>query len=114
MQSTTGSKLIIEGFAFLDNIVAIRHRHSNGIDGPNLQIQYKIYNKELESHGFSDCVMLGNKSTGKQDEALFASDGSEMFLFLSMNVHHFDTPADAHSAVITQCQKFHEVRTCLH
>ena len=110
MASKTSNKLIIEGFALQDNIIALRHCYPNGVDGPSLRLRTLIYDGDLQQQGFSHSVSLRDTTSGKQDKKLLQQDGTERFLFLSVNVHKFEDSASAKAAVLAQCQKFREVR----
>jgi hypothetical protein len=104
MSLPTNQKMIIEGFALQDNIIAVTHRQTNGNDGPNLHLRAKVITEELEQFGFFDEAVLADKTSGKDDKPLVGSDGMPIYLFLSFNTHTFDTVHEAHSSVITQCQ----------
>ena len=110
MTSSNTTKIIIQGIALQDNIIAVTHRYENGNEGPNLQLRTMIALDQLQPYGFSAYVALGDKSTGKEDKAVVDSEGSAIHAFLSINVHNFNTPREAHSAVVTQCEKLYEVR----
>jgi hypothetical protein len=110
MSSTDNADMIIEGFGLQDNIIAVIHRHKNGTYGPPLRLLRLLYDdNKLAPYGFSYCAPLRDKSSGNEDKPLLNNDGSEMYLFLSTDVHHFATVQEAHPAVILQCQKFLEV-----
>ena len=104
-------KLLVEGYAFHDDIVGVAHRKSTDEDAFNLPLRNMIYGRELEEDGFSYFAALRDLSSGKEDEPLKNDSGYHQYLFLSVNVHHFADVTEAHNAVITQCQKLQAVRT---
>ena len=109
-QQPQGIKLLVEGYAFHDDIIGVAHRKSNGEEAFNLTLRNMIFNKELEDVGFSVYAALRDTNKGKLDEPLKGSDGYIKYLFLSINIHHFVNTTEAHSAVVTQCEKLHSVR----
>jgi len=110
-QQVQGIKLLLEGYAFHDDIIGVAHRKNNGEEAFNLTLRNMIFHKELEDEGFSVYATLRDASSGKLDEPLRGRDGYVKYLFLSINVHHFINTTDAHDAVITQCEKLYSVRT---
>lgn len=103
-------QLLVEGYAFHDNIVGIAHRKNTGEEAFNLTLRNMIIDKELEEDGFSAYVTLRDKSTGTSDEALTGTNGYPQYLFLSINNHQFSNTSEAASAVIEQCEKLQAVR----
>ena len=102
--------LLVEGYAFYDDVIGVAHRRSDGREAFNLVLRNMVFNKELEEDGFSAYVALRDKSSGKEDNLLTSEDGYPRFLFLSINVHHFVSAHDANTAVLKQCQKLQTVR----
>ena len=102
--------LVVEGYAFHDDIIGVSHRKSNGDEAFNLTLRNMIFNKELENEGFSSYVSLRDKSSGKEDLALNGEDGYPRYLFLSINVHHYVNAAEANEHVLEQCRNLHTVR----
>ena len=105
--------LLVEGYAFHDDIIGVAHRKDDGGEAFNLVLRNMLFNKELEDDGFSAYVALHNKSSGKDDKLLTNKDGYPKFLFLSINVHHFNSVHEAKNAVLEQCQKLQTVRTAV-
>jgi hypothetical protein len=103
--------LLVEGYAFHDDIIGVAHRKDDGGEAFNLVLRNMLFNKELEDDGFSAYVALRDKSSGKEDKLLTNKDGYPKFLFLSINVHHFNSANEAKDAVLQQCQKLQAVRT---
>ena len=104
-------KLLVEGYAFQDDIVGVAHRKSTGEDAFNLPLRNMIFERELEEDGFSYFAALRDLSSGKEDEPLLNDGGYRQYLFLSVNIHQFSNVTEAHNAVITQCQKLQAVRS---
>ena len=103
--------LLVEGYAFHDDIIGVAHRKSNGDEAFNLTLCNMIFNRELEDEGFSSYVTLRDKSSGQQDLALNGEDGYPRYLFLSINVHHYVNATEANEHVLQQCRKLQMVRT---
>ena len=101
--------LLVEGYAFQDDIVGIAHRRSDGGEAYNLVLRNMLFNKELEDDGFSKYVALRDKSSGKEDKLLTNDNGYPRFLFLSINVHRFENTSEANAAVLEQCETFRSV-----
>lgn len=101
--------LLVEGYAFYDDIIGVAHKKTTGEEAFNLTLRNMIIDKELEEDGFSAYATLRDKTTGKNDEPLTGTNGYPKYLFLSINVHHFCNATEAADAVIQQCQKLHAV-----
>ena len=103
------SEMLVEGYAFEDDIIAVAHRRNDGEEAFNLVLRNMVFNKELEDDGFSTYVALRDKSSGKDDRVLENEAGYPRFVFLSINVHHFTTAKEAHPGVLEQCRKLRAV-----
>ena len=106
-KNTTNVKL--EGYAFEDNIIGVTLHRSNGKEIFDLPLREMILRRQLESYGFSTFVTLRDVSSGTDDEPFKNHDGSFTYLFLSIGKHSFSTAAEAHSAVVMQCEKLFSV-----
>ena len=104
-------EMLVEGYAFFDDIIGVAHRRNNGEEAYNLVLRNMVFNKELEQDGFSAYVAIRDKTSGKEDKLLTTEEGYPKFLFLSINVHHFQDVKQAHIPVLQQCQKLRTVRT---
>lgn len=104
-------RLLVEGYAFHDDIIGVAHRRNDGEEAFNIVLRNMVFNKELEEEGFSAYVALRDKSSGKEDKLLTNDDGYPKFLFMSINAHHFNNINEANKAVIEQCQKLQAVST---
>jgi hypothetical protein len=103
-------RLLVEGYAFHDDIIGVAHKKTTGEEAFNLTLRNMIIDKEMEEDGFNSYVTLRDKSSGILDEPLTGTNGYCKYLFLSINVHHFSNAAEASNAVIQQCQKLQTVR----
>ena len=110
-KTTTNIKL--EGYAFEDNIIGVALRRNNGAGYFDIPLREMILRQQLETFGFSTFVTLRDINSGMDDEPFKEHDGSCRYLFLSIGTHNFSTAAEAHSAVITQCEKLFSVSVAL-
>ena len=93
----------VEGTAFRDDIIGIRHLRSDGEDAFNLTLKNMVVNDELTDKGFSAFVTLRDVTSGKNDEPLRGAEGYPQSMFLSMDRHSFENAKDAQIAVQKQC-----------
>ena len=101
--------LKIEGYAFEDDIIGVTHVRSDGEDAFNLTLRNMILSDALEEKGFSSFVTLRDKQSGKDDDHICGADGYPRYMFMSLNVHHFNDAKDAVAGVMQQCQNLHDV-----
>ena len=94
-KNTDEVRMLVQGYAFEDHIVGVAHRQNNGEEAFNIVLRNMVFNKELENEGFSAYVGLRDKTSGKEDRVLTNDDGYPKFLFMSINVHHFDNIQEA-------------------
>ena len=94
----------VEGRAFKDDIIGVRHLRPDGKDAFNLTFRNMVVNDELTAKGFSAFVTLRNIDSGKNDEPLRGAEGYPQYMFLSMDGHHYDNAKDAQNAVEKQCE----------
>ena len=107
---TKPTSLLVEGYAFYENIIGVAHRKTNGEEAFNLTLRNMIYKHELHDEGFSSYVTLRDKSSGHEDKQLLGEDGYPKYMFLSINVHTFSTVEAANEPVLEQCCKMQQVR----
>ena len=109
MASPDSTKVVIEGFAFEDNIIGLSLVKTNGDNAAHFYIQNMVATDQLNHYGLSTFAHIRDPNSGKKDEPLRDQDGYAKFIILCINIHKFNTPQEAHSAVITQCQNLYEV-----
>ena len=102
--------MLVEGYAFEDDIIGVCHRKINGEEAFNMTLRKMIVDHKLDNDGFTAWVVLRDKSSGKEDKQLLGKDGYPKYLFLSINVHQFQSIEDANEPVLEQCRKMHTVR----
>ena len=107
---TKPTSLLVQGYAFHENIIGVAHRKTNGEEAFNLTLRNMIYNHELDAEGFTSYVALRDKSSGHEDKQLLGEDGYPKYLFLSINVHNFDSVEVANEPVLQQCRNMQKVR----
>ena len=110
MTSPNDAKVIIQGFAFEDNIIAMSLTTKNGEVTSHFGLQHKLMDSDVSYYGLSTFAYVRDKNSGQQDNPLQDEDGTPKYMFLSINVHNFTSPQEAHSAVVTQCRQLYEVR----
>lgn len=106
---TSKIKLQVLGYAFQDDIIGVTHIRSDGEDAFNLTLRNMILGDHLQDKGFSSYVTLRDKNSGKDDDHLVGADGYPRYMFMSINVHKFDSVDEASDAVMKQCQRLHSV-----
>ena len=108
-----GITLKVEGYAFQDDIIGVTHIRSDGEDAFNMRLRNMIYSDSLEGVGFTSCVTLRDKNSGKEDEPLVGVDGYPRNMFMCINIHTFKDVEEASEPVLEQCQHLHDVSTHL-
>ena len=107
--TASGAAMRVEGYAFKDDIIGVRHLKADGEDAFNLTLKNMVVNDELTDQGFSAFVTLRDIDSGKNDEPLRGTDGYPQFMFLSMDRFHFGTAEDAQPAVEEQCKMLRKI-----
>ena len=106
--------MVVEGYAFHDDIIGVTHRRSNGNEAYNLILRNMVFDNELEDDGFSAYMAMQDISSGKNDQILLDDKGYPRFVFMSINTHHFNTAFEGREAVKKQCEKLRAVSTNIH
>ena len=104
-------RMLVEGYAFHDDIIGVTHRRNDGNEAYNLVLRNMVFDKELEEEGFSAYMAMRDKSSGKNDTILLDNKGYPRFIFMSINVHHFNTAFEGREAVKKQCENLRAVST---
>jgi hypothetical protein len=110
-QSNKPMRMVVEGYAFHDDIIGVTHRRSDGNEAYNLILRNMVFNNELQDDGFSAYMAMRDISSGKDDQILVDNKGYPRFVFMSINVHHFNTAFEGRTAVKNQCEKLRAVST---
>ena len=105
--------LRVEGYAFEDDVIGVAHVRSDGEDAFNMNLRNMVVQDDLREKGFSAYVTLRDKLSGKDDAHLRGADGFPKYLFMSINMHKFDSATAAADAVIDQCKKLHKVHNVI-
>ena len=106
--------MVVEGYAFHDDIIGVTHRRSDGNEAYNLILCNMVFDNELEDDGFSAYMAMRDISSGKDDQTLLDNKGYPRFVFMSINAHHFNTAFEGRAAVKEQCEKLRAVSTNIH
>lgn len=106
------TEFTIEGYAFHNNIIGVLLRRGDGKQTPDLVLRSMVRFGEIQSSSLSEFARLRDTTSGEEDKTLPADDGSPAHMFLSINVHQFDSAEQAHSAVLQLCEELYSVRNC--
>ena len=109
---STNSAMRVEGYAFKDDVIGVRHLRPDGNDGFNLTLREMVVQGDIKDQGFDAFVTLRDPASGKDDDHLRGTDGYPQFMFISMANHTFQDAAEAANPVDKQCKILHEVRFC--
>ena len=101
----------VEGYAFRDDIIGVRHLRSDREDAFNYTLRNMILENTLADKGFTYFATLRDKNSGKDDDHLYGSDGYPCYIFMCLGVHAFADAKEAAPAVLEQCRLLREVST---
>ena len=101
----------VEGYAFKDDIIGVRHLRSDREDGFNYTLRNMVLENTLADKGFTYFATLRDKNSGKDDDHLYGKDGYPCYMFMCLGVHAFADAKEAAPAVLEQCRLLREVST---
>ena len=103
--------LRVEGYAFHDNIIGIRHCKNDDEDAFNGTLRNKIMEEAFHTRNIHAFVTLRDIKSCKEDLPLQGEDGYNKIMFLNINTDVFKNLEQAHKHVIDKVQTIHDFVT---